>query len=469
MIAAAMVATAFGASAQEASRTGYFTEGYTFRHELNPAFGGEYNYVSIPALGNLNVSLMSNVGVNTFLYKLPDGRLTTFMSPSVDAQTFLKKIHNSNKANMNLNEVLLSGGWKAWGGFNTVTISARADAGVNLPKDLLRFMKLGQVGEATDYSFKNLRVDASAMAEVALGHSRQILPELRVGAKLNLLFGVANASARIDRMDIHMGTDSWQVSAQGSMNLAAGSGLYVPTKAEAGKHYDTPDMADLVEWGDIDYSFKGLSGFGMTLDLGATYDMSRFVDGLEVSAAILDLGFMSWSNNIKGRTADTQWSFDGFHNVALDSDQPDYDDKKLGQQFDDMWDDLQDCVNMHRVEGKGSRVTAPAATITLGANYKMPFYKKLTGGFLFTQHCHSTFSWTEGRFTATVAPVKCFNAAISYAASTYGSSFGWLINVRPRGINFFLGSDHQFFRITPQVIPVGKSSANFTLGLSATF
>jgi len=33
----------------------YFLEGATFRHQLNPAFMGERNYISIPLLGNINV------------------------------------------------------------------------------------------------------------------------------------------------------------------------------------------------------------------------------------------------------------------------------------------------------------------------------------------------------------------------------------------------------------------------------
>ena len=85
IILAIAAGCALTASAQEASRTAYFMDGYSFRHELNPAFMGERNYVSIPALGNLDIALFSNVGVNTFLYKMPAGspyKLTTFMSPT---------------------------------------------------------------------------------------------------------------------------------------------------------------------------------------------------------------------------------------------------------------------------------------------------------------------------------------------------------------------------------------------------
>lgn len=48
------------ASAQ-ALHSGYFLEGYTFRHQLNPAFSAERNYVSVPVLGNINVGTQGNV------------------------------------------------------------------------------------------------------------------------------------------------------------------------------------------------------------------------------------------------------------------------------------------------------------------------------------------------------------------------------------------------------------------------
>ena len=59
--AALMLAVAGGAMAQGLN-SAYFTDEYKFRHDMNPAFGNEQNYVSIPALGNINVNLHGNFG-----------------------------------------------------------------------------------------------------------------------------------------------------------------------------------------------------------------------------------------------------------------------------------------------------------------------------------------------------------------------------------------------------------------------
>ncbi len=149
ILLALALASASGVEAQEASRSGYFLDGYSFRHELNPAFANDHNYISIPALGNTDLGLNSNVGVSTFLYKLPDGRLTTFMSPTVSGDDFLSKISNNNRLTTNFNMTILSAGFKAFGGFNTLSLSARTDVGVNIPRGMLEFMKLGQQGASS--------------------------------------------------------------------------------------------------------------------------------------------------------------------------------------------------------------------------------------------------------------------------------------------------------------------------------
>ena len=452
--------SAISAAAQEAPRTAYFLDGYSYRHELNPAFAGERNYISIPALANIDLSLFSNVGVNTFLYKTQPGsqyKLTTFMSPTVDANTFLNKLGNNNHINGNFDFTLLSTGFRAFKGFNTITIGVNAGMGVDLPKDFFRFMKLGQTGPDTHYHFDDLRLQASATAEIALGHSHKINDKLNVGAKVKVLLGVGNATAHLKNMDVKFGHDQWQIKADGEVMLSGGSGLYVPTKEEAGKEIKTPGDANLISWGDIDYDKFGLSGFGLGFDLGATYQL---LPDLQLSAAINDLGFMNWSNAITGRTGEGTWTFDGFDNIAVDSSQPNYEENKLDEQLDRLWDDLQEVINIHREKnGEGSYTKALHATLRLGAEYKMPFYKNLTGGFLFSSHFAGISSWTEGRFYATV----------NYGASTYGSSFGWMINFHPKGFNFFIGSDHQFFSVTPQFVPVGHATANINLGFNVTF
>ncbi len=44
-----------------------------------------------------------------------------------------------------------------------------------------------------------------------------------------------------------------------------------------------------------------------------------------------------------------------------------------------------------------------------------------------------------------------------------------MLNFHPKGFNFFIGSDHQFFTLTPQMVPVGKATALVNVGFNVTF
>ena len=69
-------------SAAQTTETGYFNDEYTFRYEMNPAMGNGRNFVSIPALGNINVDFAGTLHTNAVLYNV-DGKTTTFLNPQL--------------------------------------------------------------------------------------------------------------------------------------------------------------------------------------------------------------------------------------------------------------------------------------------------------------------------------------------------------------------------------------------------
>ncbi len=448
--------------AQQALRSAYFLDGYTFRHRMNPAIAGESNYVSMPVLGNLNVGAQSTVGVSDFLYKY-NGGLTTFMNESVSANKFLGGLRSNNRLNVDLSETILSAGFFTLGGYNTVEINVRSTTSMNLPRELFAFMKRGMTSSQTSYNIGDFGVSSTNYAEIALGHSRNIIPNLNVGAKVKILLGLAQATAKIKDMKINMSDNEWKIQSQGEL-AASVKGLIVPTKKEAGRDYD-PGEEDLISWDDIDTDNLGLNGGGLAFDLGATYQLYDF---LELSAAFTDIGFIKWKNATNARTADTEWSFDGFHEVGLTGDS----DNQIDDQLDDLGTELEDFFNFHKTGKTSGKARALGATMTLGALYTIPLpnYKdRLKVGFLSTTRIQGSYSWSEGRFSANWFPCKSFDASVSYAISTFGSSFGWVLNAHHRGINFFVGSDHMFFKITPQFLPVHHANTNISLGINFPF
>ena len=260
----------FAAVAQQPLRSGYFLDGFYYRHQLNPAFAAERNYISIPVLGNINVEAQGNIGVSTFLYPYQGDRLTTFLNESVGADEFIGKLKDRNRFNVNLNLSVLSFGFHKWGGFNTFDINLKSSTGFSLPSQLFEFMKLGMQGESTEYRMDNINIHTNNYAEVALGHSRQINERLRVGGKFKLLVGLGNASVKMNDVRVNLSQDKWMVQANGEMNTSV-KGLYMPTKQESGKDVNTEAEKDLVDWENIDFDTPGLSGMGAAIDLGASY------------------------------------------------------------------------------------------------------------------------------------------------------------------------------------------------------
>lgn len=129
---------------------------------------------------------------------------------------------------------LLSAGFRAWGGFNTIDVNMRSTTSLNLPRGLFEFMKLGMNSSNSVYEMDDLGISSNNYAEIALGHSRQINDKLNVGGKLKFLLGLGNVNIKMTDMKVQMAEDKWMVQANGEMNTSV-KGLTIPTKEESGK------------------------------------------------------------------------------------------------------------------------------------------------------------------------------------------------------------------------------------------
>ena len=69
IVAVVVTMTPTAVNAQQLN-SGYFLDGYLYRHDINPAFANEQGYVTMPGIGNLNVSLNSTLPVDKVLYNI---------------------------------------------------------------------------------------------------------------------------------------------------------------------------------------------------------------------------------------------------------------------------------------------------------------------------------------------------------------------------------------------------------------
>lgn len=451
-MALAFVAGIYSTADAQNTYSGYFLDGYTYRYQMNPALADTANFVSFPALGNLNIGMQGNLHLKNLLYNV-DGRTSLFTNPAISASEVMSNIGDKNKLGFETKIGIMSVGFRAWGGHNTVTINARANVNFSLPGSLFSLMKEGV--ENKTYDIKNLRASANAYAEIALGHSRdlsQFVPGLKAGAAVKFLIGAGNLDAYLNSAHLTLGENAWTGVTDADIYSSV-KGLKYKTK------YSKQTGRDYVNGAEID-GF-GLNGFGLGFDLGASYKLN---EDWEFSLAVLDLGFITYG--------DTQLaSTDGVREINTDKYifNPDDDaDNSFSKEWKRMRNDL---AELYQLEDKGSvsgRTKALSATLNFAAQYTFPLYRNLKFGLLNSTRLNGLFTWTQFRLSANVAPVKFFSADANFAVGTYGASFGWMINLHPKGFNLFLGMDHTLGKLAKQCVPL-SSNAEVNFGINFPF
>lgn len=436
---ALLALTSFCAGAQH-TYSGYFLENYTYRFQQNPAFGNEDNFVSFPVLGNLNIAMQGNLHLNNVLYNV-DGKTVLFTNPDVP-QSVVNKFKNTNRIGTNEKIDILSCGFKAFGGYNTISIGARVNANIGVPKAFFQLAKEGI--ENKTYDIKNLTMNASAFAQLALNHSRDIkqVEGLRVGGALKFYIGGANFDAYFNRAELQLGEESWNAITNANI-YASINGFKYKTKYNEKTGHEYVSGAEL--------NFNGINGFGIGFDLGAQYKWRDF----EFSLALLDLGFISWGK--------TQWASTNGDRTVQTEDYI-FNANDLGDGWDQLKEGIEDLYQLSDNGELSSRTRAVAATLNIGVGYEFPLYRHLKFGFLSSTVINGRYTWSQARFSANVNPVKWFSAGANLEASTYGCGFGWIVNFYTKGINLFFGMDHTLGKLAKQGFPLNSNAAiNFGL------
>ncbi len=459
---AACLLTASASVAAQNLNTAYFTSDYMYRNYMNPAFGNDHGYVAIPLLGNINANVQGNFGYEDIFYKNPQygkvadaARTTTFMNPYISADKALSGFSKgNNRMTASVDMMLLSAGFKAFGGYNTIEVASRTNIGMSLPYDLFSFAK--NTGNK-NYDMGDISAHAQSYVEVGLGHSRDINEQLRVGAKVKLLLGIGDANIQFKNTKADLSqSDKWVISGSAEANVSMAGFSYESKEKDYNSRDDQYEEID-----DINVDGAGLGGFGLALDLGAVYKIN---EDWTVSAAVNDLGFISWKNNIQAVTATSTFEFEGFHDVSVNSGSGSTVDDKA----DDYSDQLADFFNLRENGDKGGRTTGIGATLNIGATYNLPAYRKVTFGALSSTRINGIYSWTEGRLSANWEPLKWIDGGLSFALNSFTASTGWIINIHPGGFNFFMASDHILGKVSKEGIPLSGNS-NFAFGMNILF
>ena len=65
-------------------------------------------------------------------------------------------------------------------------------------------------------------------------------------------------------------------------------------------------------------------------------------------------------------------------------------------------------------------------------------------------------------------PLRWLDGGVNFAVNTFTTSAGWILNIHPKGYNFFVGMDHILGKTSKEFIPL-SSNASVALGMNITF
>jgi hypothetical protein len=450
------------------TNTGFFMSSQYNKSSFNPSFRPETSYIGMPGLNNIFVDLKTNtLNLDHFIFPASP-KSKTFMHPDISYNQFMEGISPNNFLNLDVAYTLASVGFYHGKEFWTIDLGVKGHAEADIPENIFSFIKKGiTLGEGQNQMIHNLSgitANACLYAELGLGYSRPILDDdmLIIGAKGKLLLGLGKGNFYLDNLQYVVGRDQWELQSYGSMNI------FYPNIEPT---YDDEGYFNGFE--GFDKISSVVSGFGLGVDLGATFKPGKlsglnsdFLDKLTVSAAITDLGFISWSGKKATYLATNPQTtiITGHRDISFIPEEG----GSLGDIFSEVGDSLKRAINLiedkTRTEGE---ITGLRMKMNVGAEYEI-IKEKLNVGILSSTYFNHSHTLSEITLAGAYRLLPILEVGISYSILySKFDTFGLALNFVPKkGINIFLGGDYVIPHVNSNFIPTTTKGLNFQFGIT---
>jgi hypothetical protein len=443
----------------QSTYTEYFMSSSYFKTSLNPALRPTKGYIGIPGLTNISAGYQTNAFVlDHFLFPATgeNGKTGLFLNENVSYDQFMKGISELNYLNLDINETLLGFGFYAGETFLSFDAGLRINAEFDIPKEVFGFLKQGITLDGADkvYDFGNIRADAIAYGQIGLGISFPLLDKsLLIGIKTKVLLGMANGRAGLDKLKLNVGKDEWSASEMQASIQTTFNGLK-PKYNENGNFsgFETSNL-----------SFPSINGYGLGLDLGATFkpgcflnDKNSPLNNFTISLAATDLGFINWNkeNTLYLATDPTD--------PIIITGNKEIDFENAGDIFDDLENEFKDLYNFTEKPDAIDGKTHLKAKLNWGIEYA--FSKHINAGVLSTTYYNSAKAISEFTIGGAIRPVNGIEAGISYSFA-YGhfQTVGLSLHL---GSFFYIAGDYLFPETNSMFLPVSAKAFNLQFGLA---
>jgi hypothetical protein len=425
-------------------------------NQLNPAFQPNCNfYFGVPGLSSLYIDLSNNsLSVNKVLqYNKSLDSVIYFLNPNADRNIFFDALKNENNFFTNLQEDILSFGFRVGRMYFTFNSSIKNNIFLNYPKSLAELAINGS-DVNTITNLKSFKINETAYAEVSLGLSDRISDEFTVGARIKVLSGLLNVTTKNNKFLIETYEDQ-EGKFVNSFSTDFALDVYAPYLE------DTPNGNDITldsifNVKDKPYkSIKPLQSKGFGVDIGISYSG---IDNMLLSASLIDLGFISWKKNVYEYKMRSSYSIAG-KILGIDSVENAFKDSPFGS--------INDSITFSKQSQK--LTTALPTKLYLSGEYFFETYFSV--GLLSVSQYYLEDFYQQFTFSANFRPLRALMLSISYSVLNNGfDNLGIGLSIRPLPpLQIYFLSDNIPVRYGNQYIPIYAKSLNLRFGLNFTF
>ena len=413
-----LVAATIELYAQDGNNTVFLLSNAAHRYRYNAAYQPEYkSVVSLPVIGGMNFGYMNNSFGLDDIFSLksnPNGDTLIF---SLDNLNSCIKKDLSIHLGMDIN--MLSVAFKTGDkGYFSIDFSSKMAGDFRFNRGMLDFLYEGN----TDYlgetqEFLGASANLSAYAEAAFGYSRVINDQWTVGGRFKVLFGIADIYTKNSSFYIQTGAD----------------GESLKFKTDAQYYISAPVDMPLGEF-DVELLMNELAvnpalitsvynNLGFALDLGVTYKLN---DDFTLGAAINDLGFINWKNNVYKIESNSEAEWKGVDlSNSINKNDPNY--VSVDDAFQNVFDTLKESISV--VNAKSSYTRMLKSSFNLHAMYHV--HQRFNLSALFRGVMMGDKFYPSMTIGANARPFK--NLGLSLTYSIYQGNYANLgVGISPR-------------------------------------
>ncbi|MBS3913685.1 MAG: hypothetical protein KG003_04250 [Bacteroidetes bacterium] len=408
---------------------------------LNPATRPDCKwYFGMPGLNSVYMQYAnSGFNFNQFLKATEPGNGDSLI---LNVNKVLDLMDKKNYIALKFENTWLTGGFKFGNHFFNLNVTDKAHMRVSIPKDLFRFLIDGNGGDNLGETFEfHFKAGAVYYREYGIGYNYTLGDKLTLGGKLKYLQGFATINTNHADLDVTTNKEDY--------SLLLKTNLELNTASSWGRIINNPNE----DFEPQNFSKSGNRGMG--LDLGASY---KWNDKIELSASVIDLGFINWKENtvnIVSRNPNAGFNFDGIHVKSNDT-----------QSFDQYLSQLKDSI----------LATFPldTTTTTFRTTLSSEFFiygsymlsKKLTAGALFYGDFYNRRFYPGLTLNVKWKAGKALTLNLSnsfYSRSFFNIGLGGSLNLGAWQVYSIMDN------VLAPFIPAGVKSISWRFGTNFTF